>query len=99
MMGSLPPSRRPIRVAVLECDEPVGPVKEKFGSYGTMFKRLLERGAKKAAQTDGTEEVELDVTDFDVVHNEHYPALDSVDAVLITGSSMSYPSSLRRCTN
>jgi len=78
----------PLRIAVLECDEPVGRTKEKYGGYGNLFKELLQAGADKVAEKDGVKRPELDVTKFDVVNTEHYPNLDNVDAVLLTGSSM-----------
>ena len=88
-MGSI--SRPQLRVAVLECDEPPGIAREKYGSYGNMFKELLETGAETLAIESGspTEEPEIDVSTFDVVNHEHYPDLDKIDGILITGSSMS----------
>nr|POE71963.1 putative glutamine amidotransferase-like protein c13c5.04 [Quercus suber] len=86
-MGSTPASA-PLRVAVLEADTPVGRTKEKYGGYGNLFKELLEKGVARVRQEDGAQEVpELEVTKFDVVDTEVYPDLDTVDAVLISGSS------------
>lgn len=78
----------PLRIAVLECDTPVGRTKEKYGGYGNLFKELLSNGAK-LLQEKGEGEVELDITKYDVVNQEVYPELENVDAVLLTGSSMS----------
>lgn len=86
-----PQMKAPLRIAVLECDEPVGKAKEKYGGYGNLFKELLNAGADHIAQKDGARRPELDVTKFDVVNTEHYPTLENVDAVLLTGSSMSSP--------
>ena len=77
----------PLRIAVLECDEPIGHTKEKYGGYGNLFKELLQAGADKVEEKDGVKRPELDVTKFDVVSTEHYPKLDNVDAILLTGSS------------
>lgn len=89
-MGSL---GRPctLRVAVLECDVPPGRAKDKYGGYGNMFKELLETGANMLANQKGfpNEEIELDISTFDVVNTEHYPRLEDIDAVLLTGSSTS----------
>jgi hypothetical protein len=74
----------PLRIAVLECDEPIGRTKEKYGGYGNLFKELLETGAGKLP-----EKPELDITKFDVVNTEHYPDLENVDAILLTGSRRS----------
>lgn len=73
--------RPPLRIAVLECDEPIGRTKEKYGGYGNLFKELLETGASKLS-----EKPELDVTKFDVVNSELFPKLENVDAVLLSGS-------------
>ena len=81
--------RQPIRIAVLECDTPIGKTKEKYGGYGNLFKELLENGAKKYAEANSGKVPELDISKFDVVNTEHYPSLDDVDAVLLTGSSTS----------
>lgn len=72
----------PIRIAVLECDTPIGHTKEKYGSYGNLFKELLTNGAAAYA----TPAPELDITKYDVVNTEVYPSLDSIDAILLTGS-------------
>jgi len=81
----------PLRIAVLECDEPIGRTKEKYGGYGNLFKELLLAGADRVAHDDASSSkpAELDVTKFDVVNVETYPRLESVDAVLISGSSTS----------
>ena len=78
----------PLRIAILECDEPIGRTKEQYGGYGNVFKQLLSSGAAEIARKDETPEPELDITKWDVVNAEVYPDLESVDAVLLTGSSM-----------
>ena len=80
--------RSPLRIAILECDEPMPEVKEKYGGYGDIFKDLLQRGAKMLAHQDHGMEPALEVTKFDVVNTEQYPKLEDVDALLLTGSSM-----------
>lgn len=82
--NSLPTMRPPLRIAVLECDQPIGRTYAKYGGYGNLFKELLETAAEKIE-----EKPELDVTKFDVVNTEHYPKLEDVDAVLLTGSRKS----------
>ncbi|CAK1358493.1 putative glutamine amidotransferase-like protein [Cercospora beticola] len=77
--------RPPLRIAVLECDEPIGRTKEKYGGYGNLFHELLDHSAKHLKAKEG-KEVELDVTKYDVVRHEVYPELEGVDAVLLTGS-------------
>lgn len=80
--------KSPLRIAVLECDEPLGKTKEKYGGYGNLFKELLNNGADKVAEKDRVKRPELDVSKYDVVNHEVYPELEDVDAVLLTGSSM-----------
>lgn len=81
--------KSPLRIAILECDEPIGRTKEKYGGYGNLFKELLKAGADKVAETDSIEGLELDITKFDVVNTKQYPKLEDVDAILYTGSSTS----------
>ena len=77
-----------LRVAVLECDQPVGRTKEKYGGYGNLFKQLLENGATHLAQTTSSKRTVVEVTNWDIVNNtELYPRLEDIDAVLLTGSS------------
>ena len=80
-----------LRIAILECDEPVGKTKEKYGGYGGLFKELLENGAIHLANTTSGKLVELEISKFDVVNKDVYPSLEDVDAVLLTGSSMFHP--------
>ncbi|KAK4574650.1 hypothetical protein LTR86_001491 [Recurvomyces mirabilis] len=76
----------PLRIAILECDTPIGHTKEKYGGYGNLFKELLNNGADEIARKDGVKRPELDITKYDVVNAELYPTLDNIDAVLLTGS-------------
>lgn len=85
-MSSSPASSSPLRIAILECDTPIGKTKEKYGGYGNLFKELLHNGAKEVREKDGVEVPELDVRKYDVVNEEAYPKLEDVDAVLLSGS-------------
>ena len=76
----------PLRVAVLECDTPIGRTKEKYGGYGNLFKELLHKGVDEVREKDSVEVPELDVRKYDVVNDELYPSLEDVDAVLLSGS-------------
>ena len=77
----------PIRLAVLETDTPLPPVKEKYGSYGEIFEILLASGAKSMNRPDLVPGDGLDVSKWEVVDKMEYPKLEEVDALLITGSS------------
>lgn len=85
----MPPS--PLRIAILECDSAPARAHIKHGGYGGLFTRLLNAGAAALAEErSDAEEVRLKISVFDVENEmERYPALEDVDAVLITGSSES----------
>jgi hypothetical protein len=77
----------PLRIAILECDTPLEKTKAHFGSYGGVFKHLLDRAAD-ALQHPGLSSTEgLELSYFHVQERpDTYPALEDVDALLITGS-------------
>ena len=79
-------SASPLRVAILECDTPIGNTKEKYGGYGNLFKELLHNGAQEVREKDAVQVPELDVRKYDVVNDELYPSLEDMDAVLLSGS-------------
>lgn len=83
----------PIRVAILECDTPVAAVKESYGSYGDIFENLLQTslGAARrlSAHSESASSITTNFTTWDVVTAREYPSPGDVDAVLLTGSSMS----------
>lgn len=87
--------RRPLRIAILESDTPLERTKNKYGGYGGVFEALLKTSAKELGQPEKLDpETGLEITKWDVVHRDDlYPNLDDIDAILITGSSMSqlYP--------
>jgi hypothetical protein len=69
------------RVAILEADEPMPELQEKFGKYGDFFRRLLISGAKAADLPTPK------CTAWDIVnHADKYPDPSEFDAILITGS-------------
>jgi hypothetical protein len=62
-------------------------VLNKYGSYGDIFTALLKQAAEDLAAAGG-EKVQVECSNYDVVHKQEYPEdLDKVDAVLMTGSS------------
>ncbi|KAL7275651.1 hypothetical protein RUND412_001384 [Rhizina undulata] len=79
--------RAPIKIAILEADSPMPQTAEKYGSYGGVFRVLIETVAAELA-ADGVpkEEGAVDLSYYDVVNEGEYPELEDVDAVLITGS-------------
>jgi GMP synthase-like glutamine amidotransferase len=83
-MGSTAASA-PIRLAILEADTPVPNANAKYHGYRGVFTDLFRR-----ALAPEPLEAHLDITGYDVVNEpDTYPDLDSIDAVLITGSKHS----------
>lgn len=92
---------RSLRIAVLECDTPIAPVKERLGGYGDIFTRLLNKGL----EASGDSRVDIkEISKWHVVDNPVYPDPEEYDALLLSGSSMysplfSYESLSRVCIN
>ena len=100
-MGSTPtpaptPSS-PLRIAVLEADTPLTRTRTTYGSYGGVFSALLARGAEALGWGEDPAAV-LQISRWDVVVKGEYPALEGVDGVLVTGSSMFVPGSFVRAS-
>jgi hypothetical protein len=81
----------PLRIAILECDIPIGNTREKYGGYGNLFKELLLKGVDEVRGKDGVKLPELDVRKYNVVDEELYPKLEDVDVVLLSGSREYFP--------
>jgi hypothetical protein len=79
--------KTPLRIAILECDTPPPDVVEKFGRYDRVFATLLESAAEGLGLSP---KQDLELSAYDVVTAQEYPDLESIDAVLISGSSMYY---------
>ena len=75
-------------IAVLECDEPVGERENKYGGFINLLRELLEAGALRLAESGSHEQPKLDISRYDMLNRISYPELDSVDAVLLSGSNM-----------
>lgn len=82
------PPLLPLRIAILECDTPVPAVRAKHGAYDRIFTTLLSAGADALASSYPglSSRAGLSLTAFDVVAAQVYPALEDVDAILISGS-------------
>ncbi|GAB1200280.1 hypothetical protein APSETT444_009650 [Aspergillus pseudonomiae] len=74
---------RIIRVAILETDTPIDPVLDRYGTYGAIFNRWLNKGLQGLGVTD----TEIQTTNWDVVNQSVYPKPEDFDALLMTGSS------------
>jgi hypothetical protein len=73
-----------LRIAILECGDPPDKTRETVGSYGEIFRILLEKGA---SELNEPEKDTLHLTYWDVENGDKYPELDDIDAILMTGSS------------
>lgn len=73
--------KTPLRIAILECDT------LKYGGYGRVFKVFLEAGADALRMPDVvSSKGGLEISKWDVVNEQKYPALEDIDAILISGS-------------
>ncbi len=80
----------PLRIAILECDTPLPKTQKKFQSYGGVFEFLLQSGAKALASPDLDPGAGFEFSRWQIQLNpERYPDPESIDAILITGSSKS----------
>lgn len=79
----------PLRVAILECDEPIGEAKRKYGSFGNLFHLLFAAGVSRLQKDSYKEGLEIIQSSYDVRLARSYPPLDEIDAVVLTGSSKS----------
>lgn len=83
-MGS-PPPPPPLRLAILEADTPLPAVDAHYNGYHGVFEDLFVRAADPASI-----ESVLTLSRHDVVNDlTSYPSLESIDAILITGSKHS----------
>ncbi|KAL4948183.1 class I glutamine amidotransferase-like protein [Aspergillus filifer] len=79
--------RTPLRIAILECDTPPERSNAKYGGYRGVFTTLLHESVRELNKPDEVDpKTVLDISAYDVVTKQEYPDLESVDAVLLTGS-------------
>ena len=94
----------PIRLAILEADIPIGTTRAKYGGYGAVFTSLFHKACDAShIPRDRLEITGWDVVNADGApdgkeedmggewgwkRKKGYPALEEIDAVLITGSRM-----------
>ncbi|KAF8417042.1 GMP synthase [Tirmania nivea] len=76
-----------LRIAILLCGSPMPLTAEKYGTYGGVFKALLEKSAESLKGEIPGIENGLEMTSWDVYQAEEYPRLEDIDAILMTGSS------------
>ena len=72
-----------IRIAILVCDPLLPTICAKYGSYGGVVTAFLTAGMQRLGLPASC----LALTIWDVENSFQYPEPDSIDAVIITGSS------------
>ncbi len=81
-------TRAPLRIAILECDTPLPETKKRYQGYGGVFEALLRAGAKALGDPELDPETGLEFSKWQVEQEpDKYPDPDTIDAILITGSS------------
>lgn len=73
----------PTRIAILECDPLIAPIRKRYGNYGDIVTGFLQAGANHL----GLPLDELEISTWSVEAKQNFPALQEIDAILITGSS------------
>lgn len=74
----------PIRIAIIDCDPLIESIRKSYGDYGGVIRAFLHAGAEHI----GLPFDELHLTVWSVKERQEYPALEEVDCILISGSSM-----------
>ncbi len=74
----------PIRIAIFDCDPLIEPIRERNGDYGGVITAFLHAGAEHI----GLPLDELHLSVWSVEERQEYPALEDIDSILISGSSM-----------
>lgn len=74
---------RVFRIAVIECDTTIEPVRAARGLYGDVFRSLLTRGLDSLGDIDAS----FEVSRWDVVGEGRFPGTDDYDGLLLSGSS------------
>ncbi|KAI0097386.1 putative class I glutamine amidotransferase [Nemania sp. FL0031] len=76
----------PIRLAILEADTPIDPIKAKYQSYGGVFTHMFKRACASFSHPVSLES-QLALSFYDVVNDPNtYPDPETIDAILITGA-------------
>lgn len=78
--------QKPLRLAILEADTPQPQANAKYNGYGGMFMSLLTAACKTLEPPQELAQ-QFTTSSHDVVNDlNSYPALDDIDAILISGS-------------
>ncbi|XXH03850.1 hypothetical protein Hte_010256 [Hypoxylon texense] len=84
-----PRGNTPIRLAILECDYAPPGIEAKHHSYCGVLTYMLERACASLDPPQPLESL-LAISAYDVIaHPDRYPDLESIDAIMISGSRYS----------
>ena len=73
-----------MHIAIIDCDPLIEPIRKRYGDYGGVVTAFLHAGAELI----GLPFDELHLTVWSAEEHQKYPALEEIDAILISGSSM-----------
>jgi GMP synthase-like glutamine amidotransferase len=71
----------PLRIAVLECDKPLDQARIKLGAHAGVWRKVFEQASHFLESPV--------LTSYDVVDDQNYPDLSSVNGILVSGSRYS----------
>lgn len=79
----------PFRIAIFECDKPLDTTRKELGGHTGLFKKLFSLAADTLDHPGISPKDGVELSTYDVVDAQEYPAVDSLqslDAILISGS-------------
>ena len=79
----------PLHIAILECDKPLDTTRKELGGHTGLFKKLFSLAADTLDHPRISPKDSVELSTYDVVDAQDYPAQDSLsslDAILISGS-------------
>jgi hypothetical protein len=77
----------PLRIAILECDRPLDKTQEQYGTYGGVFRQLMERAADALNHPGLDSKNGLEISYWAIEKDNEFPNVQDIDAIMLTGSS------------
>lgn len=83
-------SKRTLRVAVLVCFTIPPRISAARGPFDTLFETWLQNALRFRNEKRPSSELwDIDIAGYDVVDDQQYPDISSIDALIVTGSTAS----------
>jgi GMP synthase-like glutamine amidotransferase len=82
-------SHQPYRLAILECDDPLDETRRNLGGHTGCYKQLFAETVASFGDSFRSFVDDLEITSWDVIYTQKYPSLQSVDAIIVSGSRFS----------